>query len=106
LWGINCGPGVFLSKKNQRKQILGNSLFNEDNPYYRLREDRQMTYTGTLSGNRKGLPAAFKSLEGREEGNYLAMFEEGGKTSIHSWACNTKSGEYTCCTIKLSCNMN
>jgi hypothetical protein len=54
-----------------------------------------MTYTGTLSANRKGLPAAFKTLDAREEGDYIALFEEGGEKSIHSWACNTKSGKFT-----------
>jgi hypothetical protein len=53
-----------------------------------------MTYTGTLSANRKGIPAAFKSQEGRDEGSYLAMFEEGGKNSIHSWVCNTRAGQF------------
>jgi hypothetical protein len=51
-----------------------------------------MTIVGTLNANRKGLPAAFKSTKGREEGDYVALFEEGGKKSIHSWVTNTKSG--------------
>jgi hypothetical protein len=52
-----------------------------------------MTYTGTLTLNRKGIPDELKELKGREEGSYIAVFEEGGKKSLHSWICNTKSGK-------------
>jgi hypothetical protein len=58
-----------------------------------LLDEFQMTCTGTLAVNRKGLPAEFKSLVGREEGDYLVLFEKGGKKSLHSWICNTKSGK-------------
>jgi hypothetical protein len=50
-----------------------------------------MTCLGTLTANRKGLPGEFKSLVGRQEGDYLVLFEESGKMSLHSWVVNTKS---------------
>jgi hypothetical protein len=58
-----------------------------------LLDEFHMTCTGTLASNRKGLPAEFKTLEGREEGDYMVLFEKEGKKSLHSWVCNTKSGK-------------
>jgi hypothetical protein len=55
-------------------------------------EEFQMTLLGTLMGNRKGLPKEFKEVKDRPEGDYMALFEEGGKKSLHSWVTNTKSG--------------
>jgi hypothetical protein len=51
-----------------------------------------MTLLGTLQACRKGLPADFKSLKGRQAGDYMVLFEVGGKKSLHSWVANTKSG--------------
>ena len=53
-----------------------------------------MTYVGTLQQNRKGLPAAFKSVEGRADGDYFILYDITGKKSIHSWLNQKKSGEY------------
>jgi len=58
----------------------------------RLLDEFQMTYTGTLALNRKGIPDELKKIGGRKEGDYVSLFEEGGKKSLHSWVCNTKSG--------------
>jgi hypothetical protein len=58
----------------------------------RLLTEFHMTIVGTLNANRKGLPAAFKSIKDRKEGDYMALFEVGGKKTIHSWVTNTKSG--------------
>jgi hypothetical protein len=52
-----------------------------------------MAYTGTLKPNRKGLPADFKSLKGREDGDYFVLYDVTGKMSIHSWLNNKKSGK-------------
>jgi len=53
-----------------------------------------MTYIGTLQQNRKGLPAAFKSVDGRADGDYFVLYDVTGKKSIHSWLNQKKSGEY------------
>jgi hypothetical protein len=58
----------------------------------RLLNEHQMTIVGTLMARRKGLPKEFKQLKDREEGDYMVLFEQDGKTSIHSWVTNTKSG--------------
>jgi hypothetical protein len=58
-----------------------------------LREKFQMAYTGTLKPNRKGLPGDFKSLKGREDGDYFVLYDVTGKMSIHSWLNKKKSGE-------------
>jgi hypothetical protein len=58
-----------------------------------LRNEFQMTYVGTLQNNRKGLPAAFKNMDGREDGDYVALYDVTGKKSIHSWINNKKAGE-------------
>jgi hypothetical protein len=58
----------------------------------RLLNEQKMTIVGTLMAMRKGLPKEFKQLTGREEGDYMALFEQDGKKSIHSWITNTKSG--------------
>jgi hypothetical protein len=50
-----------------------------------------MTCLGTLTAGRKGLPAEFKSTVGREEGDYMVLFEDKGKMSLHSWVVNTRS---------------
>jgi hypothetical protein len=50
-----------------------------------------MTCIGTLTANRKGLPAEFKSVVGRKEGDYMVLFEENGKMSLHSWVVKTSS---------------
>jgi hypothetical protein len=53
-----------------------------------------MTCLGTLKENRKGLPAAFKSVKDRPEGDYTLLWDVNGKQSIHSWITNTKSGKF------------
>lgn len=58
----------------------------------KLLEDFEMTCVGTLTASRKGLPEKFKALAGREEKDYMPLFEVDGKKSIHSWITNTKSG--------------
>jgi hypothetical protein len=59
-----------------------------------LRTQYNMTYVGTLQNNRKGLPTAFKSMDGREDGDYVVLYDVTGKTSIHSWINNKKAGEF------------
>jgi hypothetical protein len=56
-----------------------------------LLKDFNMTCLGTLTAGRKGLPAEFKSTVGREEGDYMVLFEDKGKMSLHSWVVNTRS---------------
>jgi hypothetical protein len=51
-----------------------------------------MTYTGTLMANRKGRPDDFKSMVGREDGDYFVLYDITGKKSIHSWLNQKKSG--------------
>jgi hypothetical protein len=58
-----------------------------------LRNEFKMTYVGTLQSNRKGLPADFKNMEGREDGDYVVLYDVTGKKSIHSWINNKKGGE-------------
>jgi hypothetical protein len=41
------------------------------------------------------LPADFKEVKSREEGDYIIYYDESGRTSIHSWINNKKSGELT-----------
>jgi hypothetical protein len=53
-----------------------------------------MTYVGTLQNNRKGLPGVFKNMEGREDGDYVVLYDVTGKKSIHSWINNKKAGEF------------
>jgi hypothetical protein len=55
-------------------------------------EEFTMTFLGTLNKNRKGLPADFKRTDGREEGDYMILYDVSSKKSIHSWITNTKSG--------------
>jgi hypothetical protein len=57
-----------------------------------LLKEFDMTCLGTLTAGRKGLPAEFKSVVGRQEGDYMVLFEEKGKMSLHSWVVDTKSG--------------
>jgi hypothetical protein len=56
-----------------------------------LLKEFDMTCIGTLTANRKGLPKEFKAIKGRKEGDYMVLFEENGKISLHSWVVNTKS---------------
>jgi hypothetical protein len=56
-----------------------------------LEKEFKMTLLGTLTANRKGLPEAFKNMAGREEGDYMVLYQENGKMSLHSWVVNTKS---------------
>jgi hypothetical protein len=51
-----------------------------------------MTIVGRLTAYCKGLPRSFKTVQGRKEGDYVALFEEEGQKSIHSWVTKTKSG--------------
>jgi hypothetical protein len=51
-----------------------------------------MTFLGTLQANRKGLPPVFKDVKKRKEGDYMVLYEENGRKSLHSWITNTKSG--------------
>jgi hypothetical protein len=86
-----------LGRYAARKEVKGRNLttdrlYTSEALANRLLEDFQMTIVGTLMARRKGLPKEFKQLKDREEGNYMALFEEGGKKSIHSWITNTKSG--------------
>jgi hypothetical protein len=46
-----------------------------------------------MKENRKGLPKDFVSKEGRDEHDYVILYDVTGKKSIHSWITNTKSGE-------------
>ncbi len=61
-----------------------------------LLREYEMTYLGTLRNNRKGLPADFKKTEGRDEHDYIVLYDVTGKKSIHSWITNTKSGTLRC----------
>jgi len=69
------------------------SLYSSPDLVDTLRTDFSMTYTGTLMANRKGLPDDFKSLAGREDGDYFVLYDVTGKKSIHSWLNQKKSGE-------------
>jgi len=58
-----------------------------------------MTFVGTLNANRKGLPDAFKFTAGREDGDYMVLYElkdpadkSSGKMSLHSYIVQSKSG--------------
>jgi hypothetical protein len=53
-----------------------------------------MAYTGTLKPNRKGLPDDFKSMHGRQDGDYFVLYDVTGKQSIHSWLNKKKSGGF------------
>jgi len=54
-----------------------------------------MTCLGTIQSNRKGLPRSFTSVEGREVGDYVVLYEEGSHISIHSEVFKNKSGIYS-----------
>jgi hypothetical protein len=60
---------------------------------------RSITNSKILTGN-----PFCKAVKDREEGDYLVMWEDGGKKSLHSWICNTKSGKslvfvFTCAAV-------
>ena len=40
----------------------------------------------------QGLPSEFVSTDGREDGDYVVLYNSDGKTSIHSWVNKKKSG--------------
>ena len=63
-----------------------------------------MTYTGTLMANRKGLPDDFKSMVGREDGDYFVLYDITGKKSIHSWLNQKKSGQCKVLTLFICCS--
>ena len=62
----------------------------------RLREEFGMTALGTIQANRKGLPKAITSTEGRPVGDYQVLYDESSNITIHSEICKSKSG-----TVKL-----
>lgn len=53
----------------------------------------KMTAIGTLQSNKRGLPAHFKAVTGRPVGDYIVLYEVGGKKSLHSWIASTKGGK-------------
>jgi hypothetical protein len=53
-----------------------------------------MSCTGALAANRQGLPSWLKVVEGRADGDYLALFETDGKKSLHSWMTKDNYGDY------------
>ena len=69
------------------------SLYSSFDLVDTLRVEYNMTYIGTLQQNRKGLPEAFKSVDGRADGDYFVLYDITGKKSIHSWLNQKKSGE-------------
>ncbi len=60
----------------------------------RLYEAHRMSCTGALAANRQGLPSWLKVVEGRADGDYLALFETDGKKSLHSWITKDNYGDY------------
>jgi hypothetical protein len=40
------------------------------------------------------LPSDFTSTAGKQDGDYLVLYNADGKTSIHSWINKKKSGMY------------
>ena len=54
--------------------------------------DRDVTVVGTLNINRRGIPPELKTITGREDNSYMALFEDSNKKmSLHSYAVTTKS---------------
>lgn len=54
--------------------------------------ERNITVVGTLMANKKGIPAAVKSVEGRENYSYQVYWEtENMKLTLHSYVVRTKS---------------
>jgi hypothetical protein len=51
-----------------------------------------MTILGTMKMNRRGIPPELKNVQGRPVGDYMALFEEGGKMSLHSFLDKSKKG--------------
>jgi len=69
------------------------SLYSSFNLVDTLRVEYNMRYIWTLQQNRKGLPEAFRSVDGRADGDYFVLYDITGKKSIHSWLNQKKSGE-------------
>lgn len=97
----SCGVPERICLSRYRYQSFSCFCFLHDLPFSHyssfdlvdtLRTEFQMTYVGTLQNNRKGLPADFKSTEGREDGDYMVLYDVTGKKSIHSWINNKKAG--------------
>ena len=60
-----------------------------------LQQEYSLTCVGLLSARRKGLPSQVKSLSGRAEGDYMALFLQSDETvSIHSWITSSESGGF------------
>ncbi len=58
----------------------------------KLMEEFKMTALGTIQGTRKGLPKEFTTTDGRPEGDYMVLFDEASRISIHSEIWKSKSG--------------
>jgi hypothetical protein len=52
----------------------------------------KMTILGTCKLNRRGIPPEMKEVKGRPEGDYTAVYEQGGKMSLHSFLDKSKKG--------------
>ncbi len=52
----------------------------------------KMTILGTFKLNRRGIPTEMKEVKGRPEGDYTAVYEQGGKMSLHSFLDESKKG--------------
>ena len=75
--------------------LTHSSLYSSIDLVDTLRTDFDMAYTGTLKPNRKDLLGDFKSMKGREDGDYFVLYDVTGKKSIHSWLNKKKSGVYS-----------
>ncbi len=52
----------------------------------------KMTILGTMKMNRRGIPVEMKEGVGRPQGDYIAVYEVGGKMSLHSFLDKKKKG--------------
>ena len=55
--------------------------------------DNEITVAGTVNSNKKGIPEEMKKVEGRPVGDYKILYQEDGKTSLHSWIVKSKKGK-------------
>jgi hypothetical protein len=52
----------------------------------------RMTILGTMKMNRRGIPPELKDVQARPVGDYMALYEKGGKMSLHSFLDKSKKG--------------
>ena len=93
--GLEDAVKTLLTDMKTKNSITGRNVTMDrlytSVPLARWMLEEHVTVVGTLNITRRGIPPAVKSLTGREDNSYVALFEPETKLSLHSYAVTTKS---------------